>query len=85
VIEVDPYAVKLATVGTRTASKDDMIQWAHARYPYANWITRKLKGKETLTNANEHLADAIAAVTAGIETQAFKQLVDTLKTSRRES
>lgn len=66
VIEVDPYQVKLHTVGSRTATKEQMIAWATQRYPDANWLRRTLKGEQVLTNANEHLADAVAAVEAAI-------------------
>lgn len=71
-IEVTPTEVKLATVGTKTASKGEMIEWATTRYPDLNWLTKKVKGKVTFTNANEHLADAIAAIHAGVKTEQFK-------------
>ena len=71
-IEVNPTEVKLTAVGTKTASKADMIEWAMAKHPEAEWILRKSKGVMVPTNANEHLADAIAAIYAGIATEQFK-------------
>lgn len=70
-IEVTPSEVKLIAVGSKTASKQDMINWAGQMYPDANWLTRKLKGKTVMTNSNEHLADAVAAIHAGVITEQF--------------
>lgn len=78
-IEVSPSETKMAAVGTRTASKDEMIDWAVAKYPAAPWRTRKLKGKLVPTNDNEHLADAVAICHAGILTPAFKQSIAILR------
>jgi Holliday junction resolvasome RuvABC endonuclease subunit len=70
-IQVTPTEVKVAATGSRTASKADMIAWATAQYPNAPW----LKQGERITNKNEHLADAVAAIHAGIQTDTFKQLM----------
>lgn len=70
-IQVTPTEVKLAGYGTKTATKQDMINWAVKKYPNANWLTRKLKGEIVLMNDNEHLADAVAAIEAGISTDQF--------------
>lgn len=78
-IEVSPDEVKLASVGSKTASKEDMRQWAHEKFPSAGWITRKLKGEFVPTNDNEHLADALAAIYAGVQTPAFKSAVAMLR------
>ena len=51
-----------------------MINWAFDKHPDVNWITKKRKGSLRLTNANEHLADAIAVIYAGIQSDQFKQL-----------
>ncbi len=72
-IQVTPTEVKLIATGTKTASKQDMIDWATSLYPNAPWLTRKSKGELVYTNANEHLADAVAAIHAGIETDQFRQ------------
>jgi len=70
-IQVQPFETKLATVGTKTASKEEMIEWAVEHYPDAPWIRRA--GKMTLKN--EHLADAVAVAHAGIKTDQFQQLL----------
>ncbi len=75
VIQVTPTEVKLAATGSKTASKQDMIDWATQAYPDANWLTMKRGGKPVLLNSNEHLADAVAAVHAGILTDQFNQAV----------
>lgn len=74
-IEVTPTEVKLATVGTKTASKEEMIEWAMEAYPDAPWLMRKHNGILKPIADNEHLADACAVVHAGIRTDDFKRLV----------
>ena len=68
---MQPNETKLATVGTRTASKAEMISWATDLYPKAPWIKRGAK----FTLANEHLADALAVGHAGVKTDQFSQLL----------
>lgn len=74
-IEVTPSEVKLAAVGYKTATKDEMIEWAMKKHPEANWLMRKSKGALVPIASNEHLADATAAIYAGIKTQQFQQAV----------
>lgn len=72
-IEVSPKEVKLTVSNsTKKIPKKKMIEWAVKKYPKAKWLRRKYKGKIKLLNDNEHLADAIAAIEAGIKTEAFK-------------
>lgn len=73
-IEVQPSETKLATVGTKTASKEEMIEWAVTTYPHLPWLTRKFKGEIQFVDHNEHLADACAVIHAGVKTEQFKQL-----------
>lgn len=70
-IQVQPTETKLATVGTKTASKEEMIEWASEAYPDAPWLRKagRILGK------NEHLADAVAIAHAGIQTDQFRQLL----------
>ena len=75
IIEVFPQDVKMAAVGHRQASKEEMIAWATSKYPAAPWRTRPLRGKRVPTASNEHLADACAAIHAGIETRGFEQMI----------
>jgi Holliday junction resolvasome RuvABC endonuclease subunit len=75
IIQLLPAEVKLATVGKRTASKPEMIEWAVAQHPDAPWVRSKRKGKLVLHAVNEHLADATAVIYAGIKTDQFRQAV----------
>jgi Holliday junction resolvasome RuvABC endonuclease subunit len=74
-IEVSPMEVKIASTGNKNASKDAIIQWAVASWPDAGWKTRKVKGEVSLLLENEHMADACAAVAAGLLTAQFSQAV----------
>lgn len=71
-IQVTPTEVKMVT-GSKTASKADMINWATTEYPQAPWLTKTQKGVTSFINKNEHMADAIAAIHAGCQTDQFKQ------------
>lgn len=74
--EVTPLEVKLAAVGSKTATKTEMIQWAIREYPEAPWPTYTKNGKEQVSEAKaEHQADAVAAIHAGLQCNAFKQLL----------
>lgn len=72
-IQVTPTEVKLAGTGIKTATKDEMIEAAVKAHPEAKWMTRKSKGELVLTNDNEHLADALFAIEAGLKTDQFRQ------------
>lgn len=71
-IQVTPTEVKLAATGRKTATKSEMIAWAMAKYPDAGWRTRRREGVSIPTADNEHLADAVAAIEAGIGTEQFR-------------
>ena len=71
-IEVNPIENKVVLTGSKTASKEAMIDAAVKLYPEANWIR---DGKGRLLNKNEHLADAIGAIHAGVNTPAFQNLM----------
>lgn len=75
-IEVTPSEVKLATVGVKTASKEAMIEWAMATFPNAPWPYHN--GKINAGMA-EHMADACAAIVAGLATNEYKQLAAILR------
>lgn len=80
IIEVSPMEVKIAVTGNRKikATKDDVIRWAFNRWPDAPWVLHQRKGKTfavgDLQNCNEHVADALAIIVAGIATPEFKRL-----------
>jgi hypothetical protein len=74
-IPVMPDDVKIAALNARRASKEEMIEWAMAKYPNAPWRMRKLHGKMVPVADNEHLADAVAVVHAGVRTAQFMQSI----------
>lgn len=74
-IEVSPLEVKLAFTGDRNATKQAMINQALSLYPNANFPM--FRGK--ITGKAEHVADAIAAIHAGANTQAFQNLMRLFK------
>ena len=74
--EVTPTEVKLAATGKKTATKKQMIDWAMTRHPEAPWPWYKKNGERLISEAKaEHMADACAAIEAGIQLPAFHQLV----------
>ncbi len=81
VIEVQPTDTKLASVGSKTASKRQIIEWASGAFPHKDWLTAKSKGVLRLVDANEHLADAVAVCHAGVQSDQFKQLVAMIRGS----
>jgi Holliday junction resolvasome RuvABC endonuclease subunit len=81
-IAVTPTQVKKAGTGVGTASKDEMIASAHMLHPDAPWLTIKRKGAMELLGKNEHMADAIFAIYAGIRTAEFKQVLAAMKELR---
>lgn len=86
IVECNPMEVKAAVAGFKVkqgASKAEIIEWAAKHWPYAPWLKAKhkavSKGKTLpagrLLAENEHLADAVAAVAAGIRTPEFQRLI----------
>lgn len=74
--EVTPTEVKLAGFGSKTATKEQMIQWATAKHPEANWPTYTERGKVLISEAKaEHQADAVGAIYAGIASNPFQQML----------
>lgn len=65
-IEVTPIEVKMASVGKKTATKQDMIDWATKRWPEAAWLSHTSKGQIIMNKDNEHIADAAGVVVAGL-------------------
>lgn len=74
VIELTAKAIKKAMTGDSNATKLMMIEAAVEFYPDAGW--KYHRGK--LTNDNEHMADAIGAIHAGVLTPEFQQLMTLL-------
>lgn len=78
--EVTPTEVKMISVGKKTATKSEMIQWAYNRHPEAKWPTYKQHGQEVISEAKaEHMADAVAAIHAGLASNQFQQTLPFLR------
>lgn len=72
---VTPDEVKLAATGVKTATKQQMIQWASTLYPKANWPTERKQGQLRIVEGKaEHMADALAAIHAGFRSPPFQQV-----------
>jgi hypothetical protein len=90
IIEVNPQETRFVVAGSkRKVTKDEAIQWAIKHWPDAPWVRHAKAGrvigknKKLISswkagdpqNCNEHLADAMATIAAGIKTPAFQQLM----------
>lgn len=78
-VQLTPSEVKLAATGSKHAAKQEMIEWAFEKYPKAPWLAVRRGGVLTPTLNNEHLADATAAIHAGILTDQFRQAASMMK------
>lgn len=85
IIQVTPTEVKAAATGIKTATKEEMIEWGMAKYPHADWRLQSQNGpgfkKGDPKACNEHLADALAAIEAGLDTDQFQQIIAIMKGS----
>lgn len=81
-IEVTPTEVKLATAGTKTADKEDIVRWAVDKEPSVAWPSSRAKNDWEfpspaggfISKKAEHPADALGTVAAALKTQQFRQL-----------
>lgn len=67
--QISPEEVKKAAVGDKNATKNTMIQWATTKHPEVQWFSHQGK----IVAKNEHVADATAAIYAGVLSDQFKQ------------
>jgi Holliday junction resolvasome RuvABC endonuclease subunit len=74
-IQVTPTEVKVAATGNKSATKREMIIWAFSQNSSLKWLTRTTNGDNILIDKNEHMADAMAAIKAGISTDEFKTIL----------
>lgn len=82
IVQVTPTEVKVAATGIKTATKGEMIEAMMKKYPTAPWPMRKSKGVMVpIAGECEHLADAIAAIEAGLQTDDFKRTIAMFKVS----
>ena len=78
--EMTPTEVKLIATGSKTATKQQMIQWGVTAHPEAPWPTYKRGGQDVISEAKaEHMADAIGAIYAGIASNQFQQTIQFMR------
>lgn len=70
-VGVTPIDAKKASVGTNTATKEEVISWVHTTFPELPVPTIKSKGVTRIVKKFEHEADSIAIAYAGIQTSEF--------------
>lgn len=75
IIEVSAGENKKGFTGDAKATKQMMIDTAFGHYPDANWPVR---GGKIVAGTAEHMADAIAAIHAGVNTPEFSNLLKLL-------
>lgn len=78
-IQVLPHEVKLAVTDSKHAAKEEMVEWATNAYPGLPWLRLNNKPTGRILNENEHLADALATIHAGVKTDEFKNLAQALR------
>lgn len=79
--EMTPNEVKKVATGRTNATKREMIQWAYDQHPDAPWPFQTKKGVTTIIESKaEHMADAVAAIHAGVQLPQFRQLLTMMDT-----
>lgn len=74
-IEVNANETRTVITGKREATKAQAIAWAMAKHPEAPWPMKTGKGITSVIEGKaEHMADAIAAIYAAMETDTFKTM-----------
>lgn len=79
IIEVTPDENKKLFTGSKTATKQQMIDTAMQHYPDANW---PMHNNKVSASKAEHMADAIAAIHAGVQTPVFQNLMRLIKATK---
>ena len=76
-ILVNPFDVKKVVYAgaKRKMAKSEIVEWATTKHPSDLWFKRKLKGKIVYMASNEHLADALVSIYAGMEKEVFSKIV----------
>lgn len=75
IVELRESDLKLATLGRKTGTKREAIEWGLANHPEAPWP--RTRGR--VPDSAEHVADAVAAVQAGIVSAEFANVLAVLR------
>jgi len=85
-VQLSEQECKINAVGKKSATKKEMIEWAMSLHPEAPWKVRNSKGEVVSVDGyNEHLADAVGALYAGLSTDQFLQAVEVARTFSKAS
>lgn len=74
-VQLSERDLKMETLGRASGTKEEAIEWATTKHPEANWLKRGGK----ITKKNEHLADALAAIYAGLKSEDFRNAMSLLR------
>lgn len=88
VVDLQQNQLKMAAVGKTTATKDEMIAWARGEFPDAPWLVYPRNGGtfkkgDYDDGKNEHLADSVAAIEAGLGDPEFLSILGILRAQAR--
>lgn len=75
VIEVTASEVKFGLSGDKHATKRKMIDSGVRLYPHSNWTSFYPGQRNNIPDKAEHVADAIGAIHAGVQTPTFQTLL----------
>ena len=71
---------KTHALGKKSATKNEMINWAMEKFPHSDWKMRKSKGELVgVDGYNEHIADACGALETGMFSDQFINAVEMAK------
>lgn len=74
-IEVNAIETRKVITGKKEATKSQAIAWAMDKHPEAPWPMKSVNGVSSVVESKaEHMADAIAAIYAAMETDTFKTM-----------
>ena len=74
-IQVNAIETRKVITGKKEATKAQAIAWAMAKHPEAPWPMKTVQGVTSVVEGTaEHMADAIAAIYAAMETDTFKTM-----------
>lgn len=76
-VEVTPNMTKMASIGRKDATKAEIIEWAIRKHPELPWY--KARGQQKVSPRNEHLADAVGVLYAGLDHEDFRQFVTVVR------
>lgn len=74
-VGVTPIQAKKASVGSKTATKEEVIEWVKNTFPEVKIPLQTRGGKVHIVKKFEHEADSIAIVNSALQTSEFQELL----------